>query len=433
MNGVKKTALVLAGGGARGSYQIGVWQALRDLSIPIDIVTGTSVGALNAALITMDDFDNAIELWKNMKTTMVFDVDLDEELPAKRKIQFMLKHFLADYVKQGGTNAYPLKQMLDRYCDEEKIRNSCIECGIVVVDKKSLKPLELYIEDIKEGQLTEYLLASSSLFPAMQSCEIDGDEYIDGGYYDNLPVELALNKGADFVIAVDLEAIGMVRKSTMKQAKKIIMIKSYWDLGPLLVFDNMTIKRNMRLGYLDTLKAFHAFDGVAFTFIKNEIPAFIKREKELIKSQDKALGITYGREELNAKEGLFYLNISNFLNRKYGKEFELKYTSFIKACAEAAGEIFSIDAEKIYSLGVFNEALFKKINVIEMITTVPIEMNSLKKLKETLSLFDKTIRTVYLGTLIKKAVLEGTTIDILGLSLLLPSELLAAYYIALIA
>ncbi|MEG0692572.1 MAG: patatin-like phospholipase family protein, partial [Oscillospiraceae bacterium] len=80
---MQKNALVLAGGGARGSYQIGVWQALRDLSINIDIVTGTSVGALNAALVTMDDFDNAVEVWKNMKTTMIFDVDIDETLPAK--------------------------------------------------------------------------------------------------------------------------------------------------------------------------------------------------------------------------------------------------------------------------------------------------------------------------------------------------------------
>ncbi|MEG0692573.1 MAG: hypothetical protein RR444_05770, partial [Oscillospiraceae bacterium] len=351
----------------------------------------------------------------------------------KQKINFMMKQFLRDYVRQGGTNSYPLKKMLDQYCDEDKIRTSPIECGIVVVDKKTLKPLELYKEDIREGQLTEYLLASSSLFPAMKCCEIDGGKYMDGGYYDNLPVELALNKGADFVIAVDLEAIGMVRKETLKQAKKIFVIKSYWDLGPLLVFDNAIIKRNMRLGYLDTMKAFNAFDGVAYTFIKNEVPAFIKREKQTIFAQDEALGLTYGRGETTAKERLFHLNISNYLNHKYGKEFDLKYTSFIKACAEAAGEIFGINPEKIYSLSVFNEALFEKINKVEMVTTAPIEMNSLKKLKETLALLDKNIRTVYVGTLIKKAVLEGKKIDILGLSLLLPSELLAAYYIALIS
>ena len=44
----KKTALVLGGGGSRGAYEAGVWQALTELGIEIDIVTGTSVGAINA-------------------------------------------------------------------------------------------------------------------------------------------------------------------------------------------------------------------------------------------------------------------------------------------------------------------------------------------------------------------------------------------------
>ncbi len=430
---IQKNALVLAGGGSRGSYQIGVWQAIRDLSIKIDIVTGTSVGALNAALVTMDDFDNALEVWKNINTAMVLEIEMDEALPAKQKINIMIKQMLKDYVRHGGTNSYPLKKMLDKHCDEDIIRNSPIECGVVVVDKKTLKPLELYKEDIKEGQLTDYLLASCSLFPAMKSCEIEGGEYIDGGYYDNLPVELATNKGADFVIAVDLEAIGMVRKETLKQAKEIMIIKSYWDLGPLLVFDNAIIKRNIRLGYLDTMKAFNAFDGVAYTFIKNEVPAFIKRERQIIDAQNHALGLTYESGDTDKKEKMFHLNISNFLKRKYGKEFDLKFTSFIKACAESAGEIFSVNSEKVYSLSVFNEVLFEELSKVEMVHTAPIEMNSIKNLKETLALLDKSIRTIYIGTLIKKAVVEGTKADLLGLSLLLPDELLAAYYIALIS
>lgn len=430
---MQKNALVLAGGGSRGAYQIGVWKALRELSIPINIVTGTSVGALNAALIAMDDFDNALQVWKNINTSMILEVDLDESLPANQKINFMVKQFLKDYVKQGGTNSYPLKQLLDKYCDEDIIRNSPIECGIIVVDKKTLKPLELYKEDINEGQLTEYLLASSSLFPAIKCCEIDGGEYIDGGYYDNLPVELATNKGADFIIAVDLEAVGMVRKSTIRNAKNIIIIKSYWNLGPILVFEKEIINRNIRLGYLDTMKAFNVFDGIAYTFIKNEVSTFIKRQKNLIDMQDNALGLCFGKGDVKAKEKLFHLNITNHLKRKYGKEYDLKYTSFLKACAESAGEIFSVDSEKIYSLSVFNEILLNKINKVEGLSSTPIEINTIKKLKQTLSLLDKNIRTIYIGTIIKKAVIENNKIDILGLSLLLPNELLAGYYIALIS
>ena len=57
-------AIVLSGGGSKGSYQIGVWKALRKLNIKYDIVTGTSVGALNGALMTQNSYFKAKRLWK---------------------------------------------------------------------------------------------------------------------------------------------------------------------------------------------------------------------------------------------------------------------------------------------------------------------------------------------------------------------------------
>ena len=57
-------AFVLSGGGSKGSYQIGVWKALRKMHIKFDIVTGTSVGALNGALITQNTYHKAVKIWK---------------------------------------------------------------------------------------------------------------------------------------------------------------------------------------------------------------------------------------------------------------------------------------------------------------------------------------------------------------------------------
>ena len=66
-------AIVLSGGGSKGSYQIGVWKALRKLHIKYDIVTGTSVGALNGALMVQNKFHKAIKLWSkiNMELLLV--------------------------------------------------------------------------------------------------------------------------------------------------------------------------------------------------------------------------------------------------------------------------------------------------------------------------------------------------------------------------
>ena len=67
--------LVLEGGGGRGGFHIGVWQALRELNIEINGVTGTSVGALNGALFALGKYDEAVKLWSNIQTTDVLDVD----------------------------------------------------------------------------------------------------------------------------------------------------------------------------------------------------------------------------------------------------------------------------------------------------------------------------------------------------------------------
>lgn len=427
---MKKTALVLGGGGSRGSYQIGVWQALNELDVSIDIVTGTSVGALNAALITINDFENALNLWKQIKTSMVLAIDLDETLPMDKKIKLVLKQFFVDYAKQGGTDSYPLKQLLDQYMDETIIRESPIECGIVAVDKKTLKPLEIYKEDIKEGQINDYLLASSSLFPAMKSTKIEGYDFIDGGYYDNLPVELALKKGAERIIAVDLEAVGVVRKHTFAQAKDLTMIRCYWDLGPVLVFDNATIMRNIRLGYLDTMKTMGVYDGVAFAFVKNEIPAYIKRRKIFIEELHKSYGISSDFEAQNKKEEWLYKKIKSDYKRKYGKEVNNRYSTFFKACIETAGEIFGVDYLKVYSVARFNQRLEEKINELEVPFLVETEWNTRKAAESAMSLLDKKIRTIYVALMIKRSMESGKKVDSLALALFLPDELMAAYYLA---
>lgn len=66
--------LVLAGGGAKGIYQIGAWKALRELEVPLQRVVGTSVGAMNGALVVLDEFDGAVDLWKNMSIEKGFQL-----------------------------------------------------------------------------------------------------------------------------------------------------------------------------------------------------------------------------------------------------------------------------------------------------------------------------------------------------------------------
>ena len=65
---MEKTAVVLAGGGSRGAYQIGVWKAMRELHIDYQLVAGTSVGALNGALMVQQEYDKALQVWENISS-----------------------------------------------------------------------------------------------------------------------------------------------------------------------------------------------------------------------------------------------------------------------------------------------------------------------------------------------------------------------------
>lgn len=426
---MEKTALVLAGGGFRGSYQIGVWQALNELDVEINIVTGTSVGSLNAALVTMGDIESATNMWKNLKTSMILSVEVDENLPREKKVKSVIKQFFGDYVRKGGTDSYPLKQLIDSVVDEKVIRNSSISCGMVVVDKSTLKPLELYVDEIEDGLIGDYLLASSSLFPAMKSWKIGEGDYMDGGYYDNMPVELALKRGATKIIAVDLEAIGMKRNHIIKKVTDIILIKSYWDLGPLLVFDKDTVFKNIRLGYLDTMKSFNVFSGVAYTFVKNDISQFARKNREILKFYNKILNLTYGINVKTPRDNIFSLTLENHIKAKFSRSINKKYSVFLTACMETAGEIFSLDPTKIYTFESFSRKILQCVNLIEVPNLKPLESVDIKG---TLSMLDKKVRTVYLAYNIRNAVQANVKIDTLYQAMFLPDEFLAAYYLAML-
>lgn len=71
----KEYAIALEGGGAKGAYEIGVWQAFEEVGVKYCAVSGSSVGALNGALMAMRDLDKAVHLWENLTFSQIIDVD----------------------------------------------------------------------------------------------------------------------------------------------------------------------------------------------------------------------------------------------------------------------------------------------------------------------------------------------------------------------
>lgn len=261
-NDTPRKALVLAGGGARGSYQVGVWRALTELGWNPQIITGTSVGSLNGAMFALDLYETARDMWTSIRSQDVM------ELPEETRNLTELHQFLRDVVRAGGMDVTPLEEIVERVLDEDALRASPIRFGLVTVEKRGLKPRELPLEEIPKGKVKDYLLASAACFPALRAKQIDGVQFLDGGYRDNMPTGLAQKMGAEELVCVDLEGVGITLPN--RTGLPTTMVRSYWELGDILHFDSDTARRNIELGYYDTLRAFGRLRGCAYAVAKNE-------------------------------------------------------------------------------------------------------------------------------------------------------------------
>ena len=350
--------LVLGGGGSRGAYEIGVWRAARELNIEFDVVTGTSIGALNGALVVQGDYDFAVDMWENMNYEAVMSNVKAEDFTTLDGTRRAFRTALQEIVADGGMEIGPLEELVRSRLDEEKIRNSLKEFGIVTVEIPSLKASEMSKEDIPEGRMADYLLASAACYPAFKRRTIDNKSYVDGGYRDNLPIDLAIELGANEIWAVDLQALGHVPQKLMYDIP-VRYIRSYWDLGMFITFSPERIRRNMELGYLDTKKTLGLLDGFAYSF----------REGEMARMCDRFLaGSQQAMEILTTAEGTLTAPAAAALELrltgalKWGARRRNSIKVNLMRQAELAAEMLDLDPTCIYTAEQFNAELIRRFS-----------------------------------------------------------------------
>lgn len=261
------TALVLGGGGARGSYQIGVWQALKSLGISFDLMTGTSVGALNGALILMDDVDVARDLWLTISTDKV--LAFPEACATNQTLKELVQQvgsLATTALKENGASSKPLQELLIQTFDAEKMQKRQVPLFVCTTRFPALQEV-VHHYDVTNGlDELKWLVASASFYPGMVPMEIEQEFYVDGGYRNNLPIDVALAHGATECICVDIKGPGIAKKTTIPEEVAVVNYCSPWSLGNLLVFDSNRSETNYRLGYLETMKSFDQFNGYWYTF-----------------------------------------------------------------------------------------------------------------------------------------------------------------------
>lgn len=430
-----KRAIALGAGGARGAYQIGAWKALRELGVDYDIVVGSSIGSVNGVAMVQDDYDLALDLWKNISVDKIFagDVDLDFEPQDIIGSTEKLVSLLIKILTNKGLDISPFLDLLNDIVDEDKVRTSAREFGIVALRVPLIKGMEITKEKMKVGYMAKYILASSSAFPVFPVCEVDGNKYIDGGYYDSLPINFARNLGAEEVVAIDV-SLSTTHEEELS-SNDVIYIKSAWSLGPFLDFDNESIMRNMDLGYNDTMKAYGKYRGFRYTFLLNDEESF----------NDVALALKKGIEkvdhEMNSQK---YKRIRNILNSKNLLDYIAKYTDnkelspyeYLLRAEEICAELFTQNPQEIYDFISLKDQLMSHFNNPRKVDYEKI-FNNLSSIMSIMELYEyiKQISNEEIIASILYKLLDGQDIvsEMAKIAIIAPEAVISGLYLFEIA
>ncbi len=261
----KEYGLVLEGGGAKGAYQIGAWKALKEAGVKIKGLSGVSVGALNGAMICMDDLDKAEEIWENISYSQVMDVDDEQmELLIRRDLKNInLNDVVQDalrLVRDRGIDITPLKNMIADLCDEAVIRGSDKDFFIVTYSLSDRQLLDINAKDIPEGLIPDMLLASAYL-PVFKREKLHGKHYMDGGGWDRVPVDSLISRGYEDIIVLRIFGWGVEKPVKIPEHVNVIDIAPRQDLGGILEFDRTRSCKNMQLGYYDAKRVLYGLMG----------------------------------------------------------------------------------------------------------------------------------------------------------------------------
>lgn len=265
---VYHTALVLAGGGARGAYQIGAWRALKELGMTFDLITGTSVGALNGGLILQGDLEAAEIMWSQIDTGKILTfpgMSVEKGFSVNAVLKEM-QHFAFSAVASQGVSTEPLNQLIQELLDEKKMAEQTQELFLCTTQVPQMKEVVVSFKATPAGDFHRWLLASSSFFPAMEATKIGDKYYVDGGYRNNIPVDVALANGGTELIIIDVKGPGLTKPVKIPPEVPVVTVVSPWSLGAVLLFDGSRSKWNIQLGYLETLKAFGRYIGYWYSF-----------------------------------------------------------------------------------------------------------------------------------------------------------------------
>ena len=273
----KTYAIALEGGGAKGSYEVGVWKALDEAGVRYNAVAGTSVGALNGAMMAMRDLPGAIKAWLDVRLSDIISVDEEYEDEMLRifsgeggfaDIKEMLPQAI-DIIKNRGLDVSPLRRWVTGLADTAGIKKSDVELFVTTVALSDKKTLDVKVNELPEDEICDMLLASA-YHPTFRLEKLGGKYYADGGFFDSLPIYPLVEAGYKDIIAVCIPGTGIHRRFRLPEDVSVTYIDTDSDLGGTLNFDYEQSKRNLEIGYYDAMRVLYDLSGRGY-FLERSI------------------------------------------------------------------------------------------------------------------------------------------------------------------
>ena len=425
-----KRAVVLSGGGTKGAYEIGVWRALRELSVDYQIVTGTSIGSINGAMMAAGDYEKCETMWHEMT---MGDLMSETRTTARTLKQFFTGDIFATDIfgttlVAGGVDNSPFKAFIEKNVDEDKIRNSDCDYGLVTVRITDRKPFCLAKKDIPTGQLRDYVIASSSVYPVFPMHMIGDDYYIDGMYHDNLPIDLAASMGAGEFVVVDLHM--EPQHPSYANRPYVTYITPSEDLGGILEFDKARIEKNIAMGYRDAMRTFGRYKGYRYCFDPLSLTGFepaIEIFNACCAQGEAAINLNTKSRIKRAGETrrMFHLLEKYARGRTVGKE------GYFLRGAEIAAEICGLSHETIWNMDELVKAVLETVGGRDRYPEADFFLTSRKNLRKATMELKKKNNSLYLtGCLYYAAwpadIDHGHMLEVLSL---MPAELAASLFL----
>lgn len=367
-----KQGLVLEGGGAKGAFQAGAIQTFMVKGYEFKGVTGTSIGALNGAMYAQGTFEKSYELWKSMEFNKLFDFESKhaEALSTMSLSGETIKYFLLklkEAVANKGLNTTKIREIIDEYVDEDKLRESGVEFGVMTISLTEVKPYELFVDDIPKGRVADYVMASAN-FPGFSKMEIGDKVFIDGGLYDNRPINMLINRGYDDIIVMETRSAMPKRKIRNITGAQIVIMTPSEKPGRVLDFNPEPVARAMKIGHFDALRFIHGYVGESYYLTLKGVSPFGYGLSDIKDSDMAEIAMLYGYKAKSIDRS----KAIEYIIKTFNKKDKKKYCDISQALLhliERVAELTAIERLELYDFKQFVLLIMERLSTTMNLST----------------------------------------------------------------